>query len=92
MFYARVVITANTTSPASDQVAVTSFVHLFGLIMELYGMGIYPPFPCAEYLFLDMGAINHLRARAVDPANAENSFKSLITEAHSLLDHWDRID
>ncbi|OIW24740.1 hypothetical protein CONLIGDRAFT_685687 [Coniochaeta ligniaria NRRL 30616] len=83
-----IIVAANTTSPASDQVAVASFVHVIGLIKDLYGMGIYPPFPCAEYLFLDMGSINHLRARTVDPVEAENNnFKSLVAEAHSLLDH-----
>jgi hypothetical protein len=87
VLYIRVIVTANTTSPASDQVAVASFVHVIDLVTDLYGMGIYPPFPCAESLFLSIGSINHLRARAADPANTETSLKTLSTEAHNLLEN-----
>lgn len=89
MFYPRVIVTANTTSPASDQVAVTSFIHVLDLVIDLYGLGIYPPFPCAQDLFLHMGNINHLRARAADPGNTKESYKTLAAEAHSLLDQID---
>lgn len=84
----RVIFIANTTSPASDQVAVTSFTHVPGLILDLYSMGIYPPFPCAQYLFPDIGNINHLRARrVVDPFAEDDDFEIQALEAHSILDH-----
>lgn len=84
------IVTANTTSPASDQVAVASYVHLPALIADLYGIGIYPPFPCAQYLFLDIGRINHLRARAVaddDDDDDNDDTAALKAEARRLLHH-----
>jgi len=82
----RIVVTSNTTSPSDDQVAVTSFTHVPGLISDLYGLGIYPPFPCAQDLFLDIGNINHLRARAA-ASHFEEDFESQVLEAHDLLEH-----
>ena len=82
----RIVVTSNTTSPSDDQVVVTSITHVPGLISDLYGMGVYPPFPCAQYLFLDIGNINHLRARAAT-SRFEEDFAAQLLEAQNLLDH-----
>ncbi|KAB5566158.1 fungal-specific transcription factor domain-containing protein [Coniochaeta sp. 2T2.1] len=82
-----VIVTANTTSPADDQISLASSLELTNVVPSLYGLGIYPPFPCAQYLFHDMLRVNHLRARKADPFNSLEDIEHLSAEAQTILDH-----
>ena len=64
-------------------------MELIDMVPSLYGLGIYPPFPCAQYLFHDMVKINHLRARKTDPFNSIEDIQDLSAEAQAVLDHID---
>lgn len=53
--------TANTTTPASLQVAIADPDEMFGAVESLYSIGVFPSFPCPEQLFLEILQINTLR-------------------------------
>jgi hypothetical protein len=52
----------------------------------MYGLGVYPPFPCPQELVLDIIRINHLRARGAGSAQTDDDREAQSTEAQSLLD------
>lgn len=86
--FTLVVVAANTTSPASDQIRVTSSAQIIDLVSELYAMGIYPTlFPCAHYLFLDIISISYLRARGAQSNQSNEDLEFQAQEARTLLDH-----
>lgn len=55
------------------------------LVADLYGLGLYPPFPCAQHLFLHIAKINHLRARRADRFSEAES-EAQASEARGLLE------
>lgn len=79
---------ANTTSPSSDQITASTHLQLVDTISDLYSLGVFPSFPCAQSLFLEIIRINYLRQKM---QNHAASLTSDSTNA-SILGILERID
>lgn len=79
----RIAVIANTTSPTSNQILVTSEHGIMDLVAGLYRDDLCPGLPCPPYLFFDIMRINYLRL----PTTKLSINGSVQLSAMALLQH-----